>query len=96
MKVRSVHVSYVDNILNVTALKDKKGKGILKRKTDGPGGSIISLNVSHMICRPKGEGLMMGVVVDGVQIEGVGLIKLQANWDQTGNKTFSMAVHAKM
>ena len=39
-------VPYVDNMLNVTAFKDKKGKGILKRKSDGPGGSIVSLNTS--------------------------------------------------
>lgn len=90
-------MSYVDSMLNVTAIKDKKGKGILKRKTDG-GGSIISLNTSHMICRPtgKGEGLVMGVVVDGVQIEGVGLVRLQASWDLTRNRTFSIAVHATM
>jgi len=93
--VRSVLVSYMENMLNVTAVKDKKGKGILKRKTEAPGGSIISLNTSHMICRPtgKGEGLVMGVVVDGVQIEGVGQVKLQANWNLTKNKTFSIAVH---
>ena len=89
-------VSYVDNMLNVTAIKDKKGKGILKRKSDGPGGSIVSLNTSQMVCRPagKGEGMVMAVV--GVQIEGVGLVKLQANWDLTKNRTFSIAVHVNM
>ena len=77
-------VSYMDNMLNVTAIK---GKGILKHKSDGPGGSIVSLNTSQMVCRPagKGEGMVMAVVVDGVQIEGVGLVKLQANWDLTKN-----------
>ena len=91
-------VSYVDNMLNVTAIKDKKGKGILKRKSDGPGGSIVSLNTSQMVCQPagKGEGMVMAVVVDGVQIEGVGLVKLQANWDMTKNRTFSIAVHVNM
>ena len=86
-------------MLNVTAIKDKKGKGIRIRKSkdsEGPGGSIVSLNTSQLVCRPAGkaEGSAMTVVVDGVEREGVGMVKMQANWELTQNRTFSIAVHS--
>lgn len=94
VKVRSLIVSYVDNVLNVTASKDKK-KGIRLRKSkenDG-GGSIVSLTTSQLICRPVGKADQSVVVtVDGVEREGISLVRMQANWDLTPNRTFSIAV----
>ena len=94
MKVRSVMVSYVDNILNVTATKEKKGKGIRIRKSkdSDAGGSIVSLTTTQLICRPAGKAESVMVVVDGVEREGVSLVRLQASWDLTPNRTFSLAV----
>ena len=94
VKVRSVIISYVDNVLNVTATKDKKSKGlrIRKPKESDTGGSIVSLTTSQLICRPAGKADSMPVMVDGVEREEVSLVKLKANWDLTPNRTFSIAV----
>lgn len=94
VKVRSVIVSYVDNVLNVTATKDKKSKGIRIRKSkeSDVGGSIVSLTTTQLVCRPAGKAESVSVMVDGVEREEVSLVKLQANWDLTPNRTFSMAV----
>ncbi len=94
MKVRGVLVSYVDNILNVTATREKKGKGIRIRKSKeaDSGGSIVSLTTTQLTCRPTGKADSMVVVVDGVERERVNVVKLQAGWDLTPNRTFSIAV----
>ena len=94
VKVRSVIVSYVDNILNVTATKEKKGKGrrIRKSKDSDAGGSIVSLTATQLICRPVVKGESVVVTVDGVEREEVNLVRLQASWDLTPNGSFSMAV----
>ena len=85
-------------MLNVTAIKDKKVKGIRIRKPkdpEGPGGSIVSLSTCQLVCRPvKGEGTTMVVVVDGVEREGVGVVKLQAKCELRHNRIFSIAVCA--
>ncbi len=97
MKVRSVIVSCADSVLNVTATKDKKTKGIRIRKPKEPeaGGSIVSLTATQLICRPvtklKAEG-GVSVAVDGVEREGVSLVRLSANWEHTLNRTFSLAI----
>lgn len=90
-------VSCADSVLNVTATKDKKTKGIRIRKSKETetGGSIVSLTATQLICRPvtkvKGEG-GVNVVVDGVEREGVSLVRLSATWEHTQNRTFSLAV----
>lgn len=96
VKVRSVLVSYVDNILNVTAAKEKKTKGIRIRKSkdSDAGGSIVSLTTTQLVCRPVAKGESMAVMVDGVEREGVSVLRIQASWDLTPNKTFSIAVTA--
>lgn len=96
MKVRSILVSYVDNILNVTATKEKKNKGIRirKPKESDTGGSIVSLTTTQLLCRPVSKGESVAVMVDGVEREGVSVVRLQANWDLTPNRTFSIAVTA--
>ncbi len=95
VKVRSVLVSYVNNILNVTATKEKKTKGIRIRKSkESDAGSIVSLTTTQLVCRPVGKGEIMGVMVDGVEREGISMVRLQANWDLTPNTTFSIAVTA--
>lgn len=81
-------------MLNVTATKEKKGKGIRKRKpkeTD-TGGSIVSLTATQLVCRPTNKSENMTVVVDGVEREGVSMVKLLASWEQTQNRTFSFAL----
>ncbi len=96
VKVRSVMVSCADSVLNVTATKDKKTKGIRIRKPKEPeaGGSIVSLTATQLICRPvtKVKAGGVSVVVDGVEREGVSLVRLSANWEHTLNRTFSLAV----
>ena len=97
VKVRSVIVSYVDSILNVTATKDKKTKGIRIRKSkDTEAGSIVSLTTTQLTCRPAGKAESMAVMVDGVEREGVSVVRLQAHWDLTPNKTFSIAVTSEV
>ena len=99
MKVRSVLVSYVDNILNVTATKEKKNKCIRIRKpkeSDTAWGSIVSLTTTQLLCRPVSKGESMAVMVDGVEREGLSVVRLQANWDLTPNTTFSIAVTANV
>lgn len=94
VKVRSVLISYVDNILHVTATKEKKTKGIRIRKpkeTD-TGGSIVSLTSPQIVCRPVGKAESIAVMVDGVEREGMNMVKLQADWDLTRNSTFCIAV----
>ena len=87
-------VSCAHQVLNVTATKEKKGKGIRIRKskeTDS-GGSIVSLTATQLVCRPTNKTECMTVVVDGVEREGVAIVKLQARWEQTQNKTFSFVL----
>ncbi len=98
MKVRSVVVSYANSVLNVTATKDKKAKGIRIRKpkeAEVGAGSIVSLTATQLICRPitkvKGD-CGVSVVVDGVEREGVTLVRLSAHWEHSLNRTFSLAV----
>ena len=81
-------------MLNVTATKDKKGKGIRirKQKETDTGGSIVSVTATQLVCRPTNKSESMTVVVDGVEREGVSSVKLLAAWEQTQNKTFSFAL----
>ena len=78
-------------MLNVTATKEKKGKGIRIRKPKEPdaGGSIVSVTATQLVCRPSNKSESMTVVVDGVEREGVSMVKLLASWELTQNKTFS-------
>lgn len=94
VKVRSAIVSYIDNVLNVTASKEKKGRGrrIRKSKEGDAGGSIVSLTTTQLICRPVVKTESVVVVVDGVEREAVSVLRMQAKWDLTPNRTFSMAV----
>ena len=94
VKVRSIIVSCAHQVLNVTATKEKKGKGIRIRKpkeTD-TGGSIVSLTATQLVCRPTNKSESMTVMVDGVEREGVATLKLVAAWEQTQNKTFSFVL----
>lgn len=87
-------VSCAHSVLNVTAIKDKKVKGIRIRKSkdNDTGGSIVSLTATQLVCRPVTKSECVSVVVDGVEREGVSLVRLSATWEQTHNRTFSMAV----
>ena len=80
---------YISNNTTAKFYRDCYNNNVHKRST---------CSTSMMICRPtgKGEEMVMAVVVDGVQIEGLGLVKLLANWDLTKNRTFSIAVHVNM
>ena len=95
MKVRSIIVSCAHQVLNVTAAKEKKGKGIRIRKskeTDTAGGSIVSLTATQLVCRPTNKSESMTVIMDGVEREGVAAVKLLATWEQTQNKIFSFVL----
>jgi hypothetical protein len=82
-------------VLNVTATKEKKGKGIRIRKSkesETAGGSIVSLTATQLVCRPTNKSESMTVVVDGVEREGVAVVKLLASWEHTQNKVFSFVL----
>ena len=94
VKVRSIIISCAHQVLNVTATKEKKGKGIRIRKPKDAdtGGSIVSVTATQLVCRPSNKSESMTVVVDGVEREGVNSVKLLATWEQTQNKTFSFVL----
>ena len=93
MKVRSVIISCAHQVLNVTATKDKKGKSIRKRKPkEDAGGSIVSLTATQLVCRSVNKGECLTAVVDGVEREGVSLVKLSALWEKTQIRTFNIAI----
>ena len=82
MKVRSVMVSCLGQLLNVTALsRDKKGKIRIRKKESDGGGSIVSLTALHLVCRPVNKQETVTVVVDGVEWESVSVVRLEASWD---------------
>lgn len=95
-------ISCANSVLNVTATKDKKAKGLRIRKPkegEAGAGSIVSLTATQLICRPltkiKGDG-GFNVVVDGVEREGVSLVRLSAHWEHTLNRTFALAVTSSL
>lgn len=94
MKVRSAIISCAHQVLNVTATKDKKGKSIRKRrpKESDSGASIVSLTATQLVCRSVNKGECLTAVVDGVEREGVSLVKLSAMWEKTQIRTFNIAI----
>ena len=95
VKVRSVMVSCMGQLLNVTALtRDKKGKIRIRKKESDGGGSIVSLTALHLVCRPLNKQETVTVVVDGVEWEGVSVVRLEASWDPV--LTFPLATCSSM
>jgi len=91
LKVRSVMVSCTGQLLNVTALsRDKKGKIRIRKKDSDAGGSIVSLTVSQLVCRPVNKQETVTVVVDGVEWEGVSVVRVGSSWEHS--LTFPLAV----